>query len=126
MTIPAAKIFFCLSVLAFLGTHARTLPEDPSINQYDMITRTTAAPSPPDVAPPHIPTNAYEKWNAIFAIYGRTEADPSNPSLQVAPQQLRSSNYDATALSHQEIIKRPTLLAPPPPRVAPPHVQASA
>ncbi|KAL8123118.1 hypothetical protein AgCh_011204 [Apium graveolens] len=145
MMILAVKAVFLLSLFSFLGTHARNLPEDilefgwtssitsivrpprqspppPQVNppirpimsdkiiRMPMIVGRTHSPPPPApyIAPPHDQVNAYQRWTSIFASRGTT---------------LELSHFSQQVLKDNEIIKRPSLSPPPPPHLAPPHIQ---
>ncbi|KAK1360066.1 hypothetical protein POM88_044540 [Heracleum sosnowskyi] len=87
MMIAAMKAFSCLSLFAFLGVHARTLPSLPS---------------------PHIKTSAYHEWISIFATLGMTPAEPTNPSSHIKPANL----YDLIQRP-QKSAPPPPFVAPP-------------
>ncbi|KAL1814513.1 hypothetical protein ACET3Z_017087 [Daucus carota] len=70
-------------------------------------------PPAPYLAPPQVQANAYHEWRSIFANTGKA----------LDPSELRSFSYVREITEDGEIIKRPYLHSPPPPHLAPPHVQ---
>lgn len=114
-------------------THPSSHADHPT-NHYDIIKRPQkAAPPPPYVAPPHSQTNAYHQWNSIFAIHGRTPADTSHPSPQVAPQRPGGGpKYELKLcycwLSTRKIYQATkfTRSSAPPPCVTPQNIETSA
>ncbi|KAK1358133.1 hypothetical protein POM88_051389 [Heracleum sosnowskyi] len=135
--IPAAKVFFLLSLFTFLGTHARNLPEDIlRISNVDYglassirsITRPAIkSPPPPEVDPPIRPIMS-NKIITMPSFIGKTHSPPPAPYIapphdQANAYQRWTSIFATRGTRDNEIIKRPHQLSPPPPHLAPPQVE---